>query len=172
MHRPVALTLVTVAALTMTSCTVAIAEAEPPAGPAISPVRDEFMLQCKDPIGAPVSYWNVEDAWAKSSPDAVHGCRVMRTEGTGVGSFSADDMEAIKLAKGTETSEYWTDERVYELIIESCVSWETFSYTKANPDNSELMRAARIVCPDAPFADEVDEAIDAGVTIREAKSRT
>ncbi|NSX38847.1 hypothetical protein HTS88_20935 [Pseudarthrobacter oxydans] len=171
MHRTTAITLVAVA-LGLTSCTVPAADNEPAPGPRISAVRNEFMLQCMDAMKTPVSFWTVEEAWEKSSPDTLHGCRVTRTQGVGVASFSADDREAIRLAKGTETSAYWTDERVYALIIEACASWEPFVYTKTNPENGQMMHAARIVCPDAPFAEELDEAIDSGVTVRDAKSTT
>jgi hypothetical protein len=163
-HLVIAFTLAAAAAVAN------LTPSDPAAGPRISLVRNEFMLQCLDGNDIPVSFWNVEEAWNRSSPDAIYSCRVTRTQGIGVGTYSAEDQEAIKLVRQAGKRQNWTDDMVYDLLIKTCASWDSEVYSKTTPENIAAARAAIIVCPDAPFADELDEALDASVTF--GSSRT
>lgn len=172
MHRQLVLTLVAAATLALTSCTVAVKDTEPPPGPRISPARAGFMLQCWDNDKKPLTFRNLEEAWERSNPELLDSCRSINAAGTGIVTFSAEDLQAIEYSQAMRGISGYTDEMRYRKLIELCATWDPVRQLRAaaGKDVLDIYRGILTVCPDAPFAEDLDDAVDANVTIGSAKS--
>lgn len=135
--------------------------APPPASTsAASATRDEFALLCEDSFGRSHFYRNLAESWQDAGKVPLTACQA-EAPSAGV-TLTPGDLAAVELTRGLPNAGKFSDAGLYANLVGTCAHWagddQNRPRTKADLDRT---RGALLVCPDTPYAKEMQAFIDA-----------